>query len=532
VASTLVFAGDASPSTLSGRVARGELARVTRGELARVTRGVYTTLTGDPPGVVRAEWRAIVGHLLPGAVITDRSAALAGPVDAVLYLTRPARTRDLILPGLTVRTRPGTGPVDGDILLPGGLHQASVARGLLDNLMPSRSMGGRPGRTFDPARARRLDRPARPHLWVTPSTRDPCRGRAARDHARGRAGTCSAARRPDRRGHRDQDRRGCRVALVGCPTGRPSLRRRPCGTARTARRRAPVGRAAEPSRRPSDPRWLHLPFFEAYFSNYIEGTEFALDVAERVVYQGEIPPARPADAHDLTGTYEIVSDLAEISATATDPTQFLEILRHRHQVVMAGRPETHPGQFKVDPNRAGASELVAPMLVEGTLRAGFDRLASLDTAWERSVYMMFLVSEVHPFNDGNGRIARIMMNAELVAGGQARMIIPTVYRDDYLGALRRLTRNDDPSILIKALRFAHDYTAAVDYSSIRVATEQLSATNAFNDPDGEARLRQPATSRTPGPARMLPPGTALKSRATEMPRLICGRRRDPEGLGR
>lgn len=524
MASTLVFAGDASPSTLSGRVARGEL--------ARLTRGVYTTLTGDPLGVVRAEWRAIVGHLLPGAVITDRSAALAGPVDGVLYLARPARTRDLILPGLTVRTRRGTGSVDGDILLPGGLYQASVARGLLDNLMPSRSMGGRPGRTFD----RRelgdwIDRLARVY-----GSR---RLREIRAEAERLATTLEVEPA------RVQQLADLIGAAVGTRTVEgvesPALAARQAGLPydgdRVARLEllADALRSAAPQNRPadpSDPRWLHLPFFEAYFSNYIEGTEFALDVAERVVYQGEIPPARPADAHDLTGTYEIVSDLAEMSATATDPTQFLEILQHRHQVVMAGRPETHPGQFKVDPNRAGASEFVAPTLVEGTLRAGFDRLASLDTAWERSVYMMFLVSEVHPFNDGNGRIARIMMNAELVAGGQARMIIPTVYRDDYLGALRRLTRNDDPSILIKALRFAHDYTAAVDYSSIRVATEQLSATNAFNDPDGEARLRQPATSRTPGAGRTLPPGTALKSRATKLPRLNRGRGRDPEGPGR
>jgi fido (protein-threonine AMPylation protein) len=33
---------------------------------------------------------------------------------------------------------------------------------------------------------------------------------------------------------------------------------------------------------------------------------------------------------------------------------------------------------------------------------------------------MFLISEAHPFNDGNARIARIMMNAELVAGGHSR----------------------------------------------------------------------------------------------------------------
>ncbi|WP_282778728.1 Fic family protein [Phaeodactylibacter xiamenensis] len=53
----------------------------------------------------------------------------------------------------------------------------------------------------------------------------------------------------------------------------------------------------------------------------------------------------------------------------------------------------------------------------------------------RAIYMMFLVTEVHPFDDGNGRIARIMMNAELVHGGSSKIIIPTVYREDYMLAL-------------------------------------------------------------------------------------------------
>jgi Fic/DOC family protein len=48
------------------------------------------------------------------------------------------------------------------------------------------------------------------------------------------------------------------------------------------------------------------------------------------------------------------------------------------------------------------------------------RQSGLDTALERAVYTMFHISEVHPFDDGNGRVARVMMNAELVAGRQAR----------------------------------------------------------------------------------------------------------------
>ena len=105
--------------------------------------------------------------------------------------------------------------------------------------------------------------------------------------------------------------------------------------------------------------------------------------------------------------------------------------------------------------------------------------------------VMFLVSEVHPFDDGNGRLARIMMNSELVAKDEGRIIIPTVFRDDYIGALRRLTRQDDPSVLIKVLRFAHDYTFAIDYSDISTAVTQLSETNAFEEPESPRRLILP-----------------------------------------
>jgi hypothetical protein len=69
-----------------------------------------------------------------------------------------------------------------------------------------------------------------------------------------------------------------------------------------------------------------------------------------------------------------------------------------------------------------------------------------------------------------------------------------VFRDDYLGGLRRMTRQDDPSVLIKALRYAHDYTAQIDFSVLKRATETLQATNAFCEPDSDHRLTLPASA--------------------------------------
>ena len=101
---------------------------------------------------------------------------------------------------------------------------------------------------------------------------------------------------------------------------------------------------------------------------------------------------------------------------------------------------------------------------------------------------MFMISEIHPFLDGNGRIARVMMNAELVKANQTRIIIPTVYRDDYLGALRRLTRNDDPGAYISMLQRAQEFSASLQASDMQALENHLTLSNAFKEQD-EAKLK-------------------------------------------
>lgn len=89
---------------------------------------------------------------------------------------------------------------------------------------------------------------------------------------------------------------------------------------------------------------------------------------------------------------------------------------------------------------------------------------------------------MHPFDDGNGRIARVMMNAELVATAEQRIMIPQVSRNNYVMALRALTVNGRPDALIRTLDFAQRYTASLDYSSFEGARAMLEQTNAFRDP--------------------------------------------------
>jgi hypothetical protein len=239
-----------------------------------------------------------------------------------------------------------------------------------------------------------------------------------------------------------------------------------------------------------------LSFFEAYFSNWIEGTEFEVEEAEGIVFESRIPKRREEDAHDVLGTYEVINDPERRSERAGDPGAFLELLRKRHAQMLSRRLQVNPGSFKDRPNRAGGTSFVSPKLVQGTLIEGWRYLEPLPTGLARAIFMMFLISEVHPFQDGNGRVGRVFMNAELSAAGEHRIVIPLSYRDDYLSGLRALSRGGDPRPLIRVLDFAQQYSAAINWNDLDPARQMLEESNAFVPPDEAEqtgqRLRLPA----------------------------------------
>lgn len=223
-------------------------------------------------------------------------------------------------------------------------------------------------------------------------------------------------------------------------------------------------------------------FFESYFSNYIEGTEFEIDEAKQIVDTGLPISRRDEDSHDILGTFRVLSNRTEMNRVPTSVSELYSILQHRHSILLSGRPYLEPGIFKTKNNRAGNTEFVDHQLVKGTLDFGYKYYSALKDPFARAIFMMFMISEVHPFNDGNGRISRIMMNAELVKADQTRIIIPTVFREDYILALRKLTRKKDPSayinVMVKLQKFS-DNLYGSDFIELK---EYLRACNAYEEP--------------------------------------------------
>ena len=462
-----------SDATISRAVSRALKA----GKLRKLASRLYTSnLADSAEEVVKRNLWVIVAGYFPGALVADRTGLESVPAGDGSVCLVSGTGRDIELPGHILRPRRGVAPLPSDRPFISGLFLSSPARAYLENMRPSRARGGRVARTLSrSAIEERLD------TLIRRSGEEAAR--RLRDEVR------AVATALDMKGEAaDLDALigallGTKKTDLSAPSAVARSRGRPYDPARLAlfqtlhkalRDHPPFPRFA-PAGNPT------LAFYEAYFSNFIEGTEFAVEEAADIVFRGVIPEERSQDAHDVLGTWRIVSDDREMSRSPGNFAAFEDCLRSRHATIMAGRPDMRPGAFKRAANRAGSTVFVAPDLVAGTLEQGFAFRQSLDTPFQRAVFVMFLVAEVHPFVDGNGRTARVMMNAELVAAGEQRIIVPTVFHANYIAALKALSQGGHPAPLIGVLDYAQRWTAAVAWRSIEAARRELDACNAFLD---------------------------------------------------
>ncbi|AVZ73422.1 cell filamentation protein Fic [Streptomyces lunaelactis] len=475
--------------------------QVKAGRALRLAPGIYAMDASLPPeAVARHHCLAVVARVWPGAVISDRSAFSGGrPAEGWLFIRHPdpARRSNLRLPGITISVEDGPGALPGDMPMPHGLHLSGVARGLVENVTsPGPAPTGRPARAAGTeATEEQMDALARDggpgRIRNVLGELDLIKGSFGRP-------AVEAVRR--------------RLAeLLGTHTDSaplsPRLRARLEGEPFDAARLALIERLVaglgtippEPAPAIGGPgQWEWLPFFEAYFSNYIEGTEFTVEEALRIAVDNEIPASRPQDAHDVAATYRIVSDPQLAAHRARSGAELLDILREHHATLMAARPEKRPGLLKQKRNWAGGYQFVEPELLVGTLTRGFDLLAPVTDPLHRAVTVMFLVTECHPFDDGNGRVARIVANSELSAAGQIRLIVPTVYRSNYLAGLAGASNGAGRGESLTAvLRFTQRWVAGIDWRTFDAADAEIRETNGYLDPvraeNAAQRLRLPGS---------------------------------------
>jgi len=476
----------------SAQTSRAVHAAVRAGRARRLARGLYTRDTQRPlESIARQHWLIIAAGYFPGAVLVDRTAFDFGPAEDGSVTLAGSQRRDVELPGLRLRIREGAGCLDGDLRWMGEeIYMSSRPRAFLENLRPSRRRR---------SVARTLSR-----LELEEKLDEYAAGRQAdlnrlRDSARPIATKLGAQREFALLDELIGAMYGTRPGKLRSRRGRARAEGFPYDGQRMLRFEQLHGHLIATALPALEANARHelstFAFFESYFSNFIEGTEFTLEEAERIVFEGVIPRQRPKDAHDILGNYRVLADRHERQRAPASADELIDVLKTQHAGMMRERPEVGPGQWKTEPNRAGATYFVDPRLVEGTLREGFRFYDSLPSGFARACFAMFLVSEVHPFADGNGRAARVLLNSELTAADQQRVIVPTASREDYLYGLRGMTHNANASSLVTVIRALQQKSHEIDFSSRRAAELGLRRQRAFEESDPQPRPSVPRATR-------------------------------------
>lgn len=468
---------------------------VKAGQLARIVPGmVSSSQPQDWPALIARERLRVLAALFPGAVLGYRSAFNGGlPEDGTIHLIGSYR-RSVSLPGLTVMLWKGPAAAPGDAPMLGRkLFYPSLPRILLENLTPSRG-SARKSVGRDAVEQRLLSIcDARGEETLS----------ALREQARLLAPQLALADEFNVLDDLVGSILGTRASKLATPAGMAGTAPVPYDPNRLAlfEKLATQLRSA-PLRQPAavaltERARSHFAFLESYFSNFIEGTEFDVQEARSFVLGGKPVEQRPKDSHDILGVFRQALDSGWANQTLAAGDAVLTQLRARHADQMRERPEVGPGEFKVKANRAGNTEFVDPRLVRGTLIEGSKLLSSVPAGTARALLALFLVSEVHPFTDGNGRLGRLVMNAELSVVNSCRIIVPTLYREEYLDCLRVLTRDGLAAPMLAAMQKIHQWTAAFDYEDLDRVILQMTRCNAFERSLIQFKLLTPG-SASPG----------------------------------
>lgn len=451
------------------------------GRIIKIAPRVYTSNLNDTPEhIVRRNIFYILGKLYPKAVISHRSGFECNPTkEGEIFLTY-IYTRNIHLPGITVHLMKGPKDMPTDSPFMEGLYLSSEPRAFLENLQKGQTRSGVSKCLNKEDLEDKLEKKIQTN------------GEKSVNELRDKAKLIAPQLGMDREFKRLDKIIGALLSTkssnnLSSPLAKARVLGEPYDAERihlfnilfNALRSKEFPRYPEPNT--TKLSYKNFAFFESYFSNYIEGTEFELEDAKKIIDTETPMSARNADSHDVLGTYYIVSNRKEMSVVPENVDELFTILQRRHSIMMSARPEKNPGLFKMRNNRAGDTHFVDYRLVKGTFNKAFEIYQALDDPFTKAVFMLFVVSEIHPFADGNGRISRIMMNAELTAAGQSKIVIPTVFSDDYLGALRRLTRKQDPSVIIKAMERVRLFSSNIRGENFESIQAYLESTHAFDD---------------------------------------------------
>jgi Fic family protein/predicted XRE-type DNA-binding protein len=187
-----------------------------------------------------------------------------------------------------------------------------------------------------------------------------------------------------------------------------------------------------------------------YTSNAIEGNTLTISETKVIIEDGITVGGKPLkDCFEATGhakAYDFMLEAARSENLVFSEEMILTLHRLFYSSLdaeNAGKYRTHQvfitGTEYLPPEASKVPEMMMEFISELN-----DKGRKLHPVMLAAFAHKRLV-DIHPFTDGNGRTARLLMNLILVNKGYQIVSIPPILRTEYIGALIAAQRSKDPS---------------------------------------------------------------------------------------
>ena len=198
---------------------------------------------------------------------------------------------------------------------------------------------------------------------------------------------------------------------------------------------------------------------DAYHSLSIEGYQVTPELVARVASGDWAPEHHAADrdaadalaAHGYWLAFRRARDTIQHILASGDLTDLRAVHRDWYREMF--RPHVAAGLltagslagYRQHPVYLRGSRHVPPRsdVLRDAMSALFDLIEAEPAPAVRAVLGHWLIGYIHPFPDGNRRIARLIMNALLAAGGYPWTVIRVEHRTEYLAALETASVDGD-----------------------------------------------------------------------------------------
>ena len=181
-----------------------------------------------------------------------------------------------------------------------------------------------------------------------------------------------------------------------------------------------------------------------YTSNAIEGNTLTLRETAEVIEHGITVGGKKLRDHlEAIDHYEAVLWMRQQADTTALIGENTVAELHR-RIVARSQPEI-AGIYSPYPRRLAGSPVIFPnpLKLPELMRSFGDWLAEIAATPEAAFEAHFRLTAIHPFSDGNGRTARLLMNLLLLRFGYVPIAVRPEDRELYLDTLERGSLAED-----------------------------------------------------------------------------------------